>query len=171
MVSLAWHRSAGSFNNQGDYALLATLNAGQTIIRTRFNFNLAASGADLSETLAQQGEGCYVGLVTTIGNGGELVPSALTDLTDANPPSERWLWWEGRYLYINAYTGAASQSTLTAAGPAEPTDSKAQVLAPTMGAGDSLHLWLSWSVTASWPIGLTYDPYLQWWAGVLVRTP
>jgi len=171
LVHFTWYRSSGWFYAQSGSALLATLSAGQTLTRTRFNANVVAYGDGLVEALTLQGEGCHIGLVTTIGDGTEAVPSALEDLADADPPAERWLWWEARYLHMTVYTGGDQQLPLHSNGPAEPTDSRAQVLAPTMPAGDSLHLHFAFSVTGTWPVGFTYDPYVQWWASVLVRTP
>jgi hypothetical protein len=90
------------------------------------------------------------GLVTTIGNGTEAVPNALSASGDAAPPTQRWLWWETRQPVAVAIDQAAGVMSWRDSGPQEAVDAKAQVLATGIPGGDTLNLWASWAGQYAW---------------------
>lgn len=91
-----------------------------------------------------------MGLVTTIGNGGEHVPNAFSESGDAAPPTQRWIWWETRAAVPTAIDQAAGLITWRDSGPQEPPDSKVNVLATGVPGGDTLNLWASWTAVTDW---------------------
>ena len=129
---------------------MVALSAGQTLLRVRFRWGFYADTAILTD-LAFVSENLMTwGIVTTIGNGTETVPNARTASGDADPPSERWIYWETRAPTVAAISNGAGMVAWRDSGSTEETSTKGQVLAPTMPAGDSLNVWASWAAPFNW---------------------
>jgi hypothetical protein len=90
-----------------------------------------------------------LGLATTVGNGTETRPNARTGSGDQAPPTQRWIYWETRAPVVTAIDDAAGVITYRDSGPTEPTDTKGQVLATGLPAGDSLNLSSIWAPAAA----------------------
>lgn len=85
------------------------------------------------------------GICTTVGNGSETRPNARSGSADVDPPTQRWIYWETRAPVVTAIDTAAGVMTFRDSGPTEPTDTKGQVLATGLPAGDSLNLNTCWA--------------------------
>lgn len=166
MASTAWVRTVQtSYDLPQGNLLMASLAAGQSIMRIRFGWGFhATTGFDtdlhfLAENLV------VWGMVTTIGNGSETVPDPRTNPGDADPPTQRWLWWESRRPVLQA--SMPNVAIWSDSGPQEPCDAHGQVLATGIPAGDTLNLWASWAMGYDWDPG----PAFIWFgASILVKT-
>jgi hypothetical protein len=90
------------------------------------------------------------GLVTTVGNGSETPPNPQTQGGNADPPTKRWIYWETRAPVVSAINEGAGVITWRDSGATEPTQTKGQVLAQDIPAGDSLNLFSSWASAFDW---------------------
>jgi hypothetical protein len=88
---------------------------------------------------------CSFGLVTTIGNGTETRPNARTGAADAAPPTQRWIYWETRAPVITAADEGSGIVAWRDSGTGEPSETKGQVLATGIPAGDTLNLSSVWA--------------------------
>ncbi|MDE3076166.1 MAG: hypothetical protein KGJ86_12130 [Chloroflexota bacterium] len=169
-MGLAWVRSiALSENFEQDGTLLGKLNAGQTYVRVHLRWGAYGDTTDRIAISDVASNLITFGLVTTIGDGTELVPSARDQPNDADPPSQRWIYWETRQMLPAAVSPDAGVITWRDSGPTEPTDTKGQVLAPNMGIGDTLNLWAVWQAPFPWDPSGTAQVWLG--ASVLYKTP
>jgi len=170
MATYTWIRQQCSYYSLSDSTLLTSLVSGQTLTRIRFDWSGSCSAESYTDLYAAKGEMIMFGLVTTIGDGSEIPPYPLDGGADVAPPAQRWIWWEGRSTYVDAYSQSSSgTSSLATKAPGEIPDAKAQVRAPAMPAGQALNVWAVMQVDATWPDVVT--PYVQCWTSVLVRTP
>jgi hypothetical protein len=148
---------------------LLSLTPGFTLRRVRYGVSFVGSTSTLAPTSELANDFVAVGLVTISSVTGSLPPSPLTAPNDANPPLERWLWWETRRMRPRTW-GAQLKDvvTWTDDGPVEPTDAKTAVAA-NVGAGNELHLFITWqsSVTDLW--ALYGNVSGQAWWSVLVE--
>jgi hypothetical protein len=170
MATTTWNRS---FQAQTNYdlgtVLLCSIPSGSTYRRVRFSWGFVAATPTLVDIENITFAIITLGLVTTIGNGSETVPNAVTAAHDAAPPTQRWIWWESRVPVVSAMSNAAGMIVWRDSGPQEPTDTRSQVLATGIPGGDSLNLWASWAAG--------YDPWVtapaMVWvsASVLYSTP
>lgn len=152
------------------HQLLASVASGDTIKRIRFGWgfegfaSLTANLLDISQNVQ------ILGLVTTVGNGTETPPNARTASGDAAPPTQRWLWWEGRAPRPQIIASPTSDVVWFSDSPrSEADDAKGQVLATGIPGGDTLNLWASWAPAGSWDA--TGDCLLYMWASILIGTP
>lgn len=169
-MATTWYRSAFTLNPVGPTQwLLATLQTGQTLKRIRFTWGSTTVVESYSDLIGLIGAPILLGIVTTIGDGLEPVPDPAFEAGDANPPSERWLWYEGRAMYPTAFSQSATGTDIATTEPAsEPGDVKAMVRAPAMPAGEFLHVWAVGSSDFSWPSAI--DWFTWGTASVLVET-
>jgi hypothetical protein len=169
-ITTTWYRQAFTTHDVGPTTwLLATLSVGQTLKRIRFTWSGTTVVDSYSDLVSLIGAPILVGIVTTIGDGLEPVPDPAFEAGDANPPAERWLWYEGRAMYPTAYSQSDTGTNIVTTVPAsEPGDVRAMVRAPAMDAGDFLHVWVSTSADFSWPSAIRW--YVNGTASVLVET-
>lgn len=90
------------------------------------------------------------GMVTTVGNGTETPPSPNADRYDQDPPTKRWIWWEGRVPHVTAWSAESNVVNWELTLPDEPSDSKGMVLATGIPSGDTLNLWFTWQADQAW---------------------
>lgn len=128
-------------------ALLCSIPNGDTYRRVRFSWGFVGHTSSIVAMQPMCGNMIIMGLVTTIGNGGEHVPNAFSESGDAAPPTERWIWWETRAAVPTAIDQAAGLITWRDTGPQEPPDAKVNVLATGIPGGDTLNLWASWTAS------------------------
>lgn len=129
---------------------MAAIPSGQTLRRVRFSWGFAGITAIETDLPNQIYDVVTLGLVTTIGNGSETPPNALTASGDAAPPTRRWLWWETRQPVISAIDYAAGVIAWRDSGPQESVDVRSQVLATGIPAGETLNLWGSFATSYDW---------------------
>jgi len=143
-----WYRTQrSSFDFGVDSAWMCAIPSGSTYRRVRFSWGFAATTDAtvlLTDTLVNV---ISAGLVTTIGNGSESVPNAISAADDGAPPTQRWVWWESRQPVVSAIDQAAGVIAWRDSGPQEIPDVKVNVLATGIPGGDTLNLWFSWAST------------------------
>ena len=173
MASFSWTRD--SLASQGwstaqKHWLLASLAAGQTLTRARFAWWFAGT-TSLNFTMPNvMGVPMVMGLVTTIGPvATDLPPDPITQSADQHPPSQRWLWIEQRWPTIAAWDGVARTVAWQSSPPQEQVDAHGQVKAPTMVAGSTLNVWLTFRAGASWDT--TGAATVGAYANLLIRSP
>lgn len=168
-MTYAWQRKTWQSFNQSDYVLLASLVEGQTLIRTRFGWSAGGATASYTDLFSVHGEQVIMALETTIGDGSETPTLPVDDPADQDPPSQRYLWWEGRAMYVDAFPQSSSGTgSFTSKEASEFSDAKGQVKAPAMAAGDFLNLWMVYETDITWPPGVT--PYVTAWASTLIQS-
>lgn len=150
-MTLSWVRNV--FIN-GDYSsgqfLLGRLSNGQTYVRTHFQWGIYGDTADTVDLQSIAGNLIIMGIVTVFGDGTETAPNPASAPDDADPPTQRWLWWETRAPVPRTMDHAAGVVTWTDSPPPRETDIKAQVLATGVPGGDQLDLWASWASHNAW---------------------
>jgi hypothetical protein len=152
------------------HQLLASVPSGDTIMRIRFGWGFEGYVSLTANLLAVSQNIQILGLVTTVGNGTEAVPNARTASSDAAPPTQRWLWWEGRSPRPNIVASPTADVVWCSDSPrSEADDAKGQVLATGIPAGQTLNLWASWAPAGAWDS--TGDANLYMWASILLKTP
>jgi hypothetical protein len=130
--------------------LIASLQPGSTLIRVRFGWGFFGT-TDSTVALNNIASNIQIlGLVTTVGNGSETPPNARTQAGDADPPQERWLWWEGRQPVPSGSSDGGSTVTWEPSPAQEIVDAKGMVAAATIPSGQTLNLWASWAAAAAW---------------------
>lgn len=164
---IAWTRThfldtTGSLSGQQP---LATLVEGETVVRIRIDWSATAVVSSYTDWGAALGLHYFGGVVTTIGDGTETAPKPYSDPSDVNPPSERWLWLDGRLWSTDAFSQSATgDDSLQTREPAQPSDIKAQILAPAMPAGETLNVWFTWEQDPNWPTLVPVETAM--WASV-----
>lgn len=150
--------------------LIAQLAAGQTLMRTRFAWTFAGQTSASIVIPTTMSYAMVWGLVTVIGTGvSSEVPDPISAPGDAGPPSQRWLWWEARCPQVAVYDPRASVVIWESPLPQEESDARGQVRAPTMGAGQSLDVWVTFKAQQNWdPSG---QGFVSGWVSALVRSP
>jgi|GEM_PF-2051301 len=146
MVAYLWNRvgQSAEYPNLGWFGQ-DSINNGSTYRRIRFSWGFAAVSSDLVDVGAILSDPITAGFVTVIGDGTEVPPNPVSSAEDADPPTQRWLWWETRQIIPIAVDHAAGIITWRDSGPQEVPDVKTQVLATGAPAGKRLDLWFSWS--------------------------
>lgn len=162
-----WRRNtnAGTLLTAGNYWNDA-IAAGDTYMRVHIRWGFHVDSpinvdiAGLAENLVS------FGLCTMIGNGTENPPNAREASYDVDPPTQRWIYWETRAPVVSAVDQAAGVITWRDSGATEPTDTKGQVLAASIPAGDSLNLWASWATAADFLAD--YDANASIWHAISI---
>lgn len=130
--------------------LLASIPAGNTLLRTRFNWGFYGD-TPIAIDMANTAYNILAwGLVTTIGDGTETPPNARTESYDAAPPTQRWLYWEARAPAVVAIDNAAGVIAWRDSGPDAAGSTKGQVTATGIPEGQTLNLWASWAAVTFW---------------------
>lgn len=157
-MALTWVRSLAVSQPyvQGS-TLLASLNNGQTLVRVRFSWGFNGYSSLDRHLKNSFAAAMAFGIVTTIGDGTETVPSAQPPASNIAPPTQRWVWWTARSPIIVSDPGNAERFIFTDSGPDSEEDAEGQVLATGVPVGKHLNVWASW-----WPAG-AWDPNGQAW--------
>lgn len=133
------------------HSLVASVPRGSTLLRVHFGWGFYGD-TSTSDDLAGVALNLQVmGLVTTVGNGTETPPNARTASSNQVPPTQRWVFWEGRAPRIATYDSAGSLVIWQDSGSQEPVQTKAMVSAKSIPSGDTLNLWASWAPGLAWP--------------------
>lgn len=142
----SWRRNTFvGFDMGPTYNWEDAISAGNTYLRChiRWGFHLDAPIATDIQNICSNI--VTLGLATTVGNGSETRPNARSGSADVDPPTQRWIYWETRAPVVSAIDDAAGVITFRDSGATEPSDTKGQVLATGLPAGDSLNLSSIWS--------------------------
>lgn len=90
------------------------------------------------------------GLCTVIGDGSESPPEAATSSIDTDPPTQRWIYWETLAPVLQGISHEDGMAVWGNSAQTEPTQTRGQVLATGLPAGDTLNLWASWQSSILW---------------------
>src|SRR5215469_832782 len=149
-----WSRTffAGmGWTTTGGHEILASVPAGQTLRRVRWSWGFAGLTNTAVDMVNGQSLIMIGGLVTTIGNGSETVPLAITNRNDETSEAQRWLWWEARVPAITAVDSAHDVIVWESRAPQEQVDTAVQVHAPgTIPVGQTLNLSFSFQADTAW---------------------
>ena len=151
MADFTWTRRVNADQSwtAGTY-LLASVPQGATLYRVRFAWGFYGFTSQTANIMSQLTDTQVFGLVTTVGDGSESVPNPMSDPGNADPPTQRWLWWEGRQPQIMAYSDSADAVWYRDTPLGEPTDMQAMVSAKSIGAGEFVNVWASWAPFYDW---------------------
>lgn len=142
LTNYSWLRGTQTLNwATTQWALIDSLGAGITIRRIRFRWGFYGDTNAMTDLAAIASHLMVFGLVTTVGNGTEIPPDPFTAPNDADPPTQRYLYWEARAPVITAVDSAGGIVAWRDSGSTEETSTRGQVLATGLPAGDSLNLW------------------------------
>lgn len=149
------------------FDLIASVPRGDTLVRVHFgwgfNGNTRSSAAvyDVERNLQ------VMGIVTTVGNGSETPPNARTQSGDQVPPTQRWIYWEGRAPRLVGWDSGGDVALWNDSGPQAIVDTKGMVSAKTIPAGDTLNVWASWAAATAWESNGRVN--LWYWASLLYQ--
>lgn len=145
--------------------LLVSVPRGSTLLRTHFGWGWQGFTAADAAWLGVSRNIQVMGICTTVGDTTESVPNARTQAGDESPPTERWLYWEGRSSILVAEDRTDTVSFWTNSLPQAVVDSKSQVSAKAIAAGDTLNVWASWAAASDWSASGNVELWL--WSSVL----
>lgn len=146
-----WRRQTQtSFSTSAGSWWIDAIPAGARYVRCHFRWGFYGDSPFETDLQEYTNTIVVMGLCTTYGNGSETPPNVLTQSNDQDPPAQRWIYWEGRGVYVTSIAEASNIVTWRDTGSSEPTDTKAQVKAAAPPAGDTLNLWAVWGLTGSW---------------------
>ena len=123
---------------------------GQTLVRAHLRWGAygdTSTAVDMSQIPTNI---VTLGIVTTVGTGSETPPNARSASGDADPPTQRWTYWETRSFKPTAISADLGVITWTDTGATEPTDTRGQVLAQDIPDGQYLNIWASWASAYAW---------------------
>lgn len=152
-MAFRWVRSqqgAGQFSTTQQNVLLASLVAGETLVRSRIFWGISgwtSTDVDLTSNMANW---LASGIVTTVGNGTEAVPDVILHPGNAAPPTQRWLFIESRHVTPTLWHADDRVAAWRDTGAQEPPDSKGEVLATGLPSGDTLNVWWTTKAEFSW---------------------
>lgn len=146
-------RGDGSWSTTQQNVLIASLTAGQTLMRSRIYWGFSGYTSTDVDLRSQMANFLVSGLVTTVGNGTEAVPDILLHAGNASPPTQRWLFWEGRHPIVGTWDGNSETVTWRDSGVQEAPDVEGQVLATGLPTGDTLNVWWATKAEFSWDPG------------------
>lgn len=151
MVTYNWFRTNnGGVGWHSNATWQCAIPAGSTYRRVRFSWGFAGWTPSIVDIQPMCELQAVMSLVTTIGNGSETPPNPATTPADVDPPTQRFLWYESRTAVVTAIDNDAGLITYRDSGPQEIVDTRAQVLATGIPAGDTLNLWASWGTGGTW---------------------
>jgi hypothetical protein len=170
MTTSTWARTVeAALSWDADYSLICSVPQGSTLLRAHFGWGWSGvSAADVSYSVMAQNLQ-VMGLVTTVGDGSEVPPNARTAAGDADPPTERWLYWEARATELVAVDPTGTTAYWSNSLNQAPVDTKGMVSAKTIAADDDVNLWASWAPSYGWDVSGSVN--LWYWASVLYQTP
>lgn len=168
-----WHRGQRPGLAYGIHQQpLTRLNAGDSVLRVLFG--IKADGfwtnpgtATQLELQSSMNNLTAFGIVTTIGNGAEAVPSPIGQPDDVAPPTQRWLFNAASTMSLTSFSGTSSTWTMGFRANWESNQSEGMVLATGLPAGDTLGVWLSIDTTSGpWATPSAGDIawYTIWWS-------
>jgi hypothetical protein len=131
-------------------SLIVSVPRGSTLLRVHFGWGFYGDTSSTADLAAVSTNLQVMGLVTTVGNGTETAPNARTASGNASPPTQRWIYWEGRAPKIAAFTSGGMIALWQDSGSQEPVQTKGMVSAKTIPSGDTLNLWASWAAAGTW---------------------
>lgn len=141
-----WRRNTFvTANISGSFNWEDAISAGNSYIRCHIRWGFYLDCPVTTDFAGVAANIVTLGLVTTVGNGSESRPNARTQAADQAPPTQRWIYWETRSPVMTALDEAAGVASWRDSGATEPSDTKGQVLATGIPAGDSLNLSTSWA--------------------------
>lgn len=143
-MAFRWVRSqrgAGLWSTTQQNVLLASLVAGETLIRSRIFWGVSGMTTTTVDASQMMVNWLASGIVTTVGNGTEAVPDVVLHPGNAAPPTQRWLYVESRHVRPTVFDATNDIAVWADTGPQEPPDSKGEVLATGLPAGDTLNVW------------------------------
>lgn len=152
-MAFRWVRSqrgAGAFSSTQQNVLLASLVAGETLIRSRIFWGVSGMTGTSTHGSTMMANWLASGLVTTVGNGSEAVPDVILHPGNAAPPTQRWLYVESRHFRPTVWSADSGVVVWADTGPQEPPDSKGEVLATGLPAGDTLNVWWTTKAEFNW---------------------
>jgi hypothetical protein len=150
-MATQWIRSIQAANGNGrTWISVANLTAGSAIIRNRIRWGFYADTSNLVDAAFVAQNVFTFGLVTTVGNGTEIPPDPRTGAFDADPPTQRWIYWECRAPVVSSWDSSGGVVAWRDSGATEETQTKGQVLATGLPGGDTLNLWATWNSPYSW---------------------
>jgi hypothetical protein len=130
--------------------LLASVAAGNTILRVHLTWGMAGDTDVDTDYAAVATNILTMGLVTTVGNGSEAVPNARTASADQVPPTQRWIYWETQGIRPNYIDASVGSVGWVGQASTDPRSTRGQVLATGIPGGDTLNLWASWASPFAW---------------------
>jgi hypothetical protein len=146
---------------------IAQVPPGGTLLRVHFGWGFFGHTSSEESVTATCANILAFGLVTTVGAGGGPPPNARSASFDAAPPSQRWVHWSSRAPRL---AGITDRLMVWADSPHEEAqDTKAQVSAATVPAGQFLNLWASWAGAGAWSVTGLVEVWF--WASALYSTP
>lgn len=149
------------------HSLIASVPRGDSLLRIHFGWGFYGDTSSSTSLLNVAQNLQVMGIVTTVGNGTETVPNARTAAGNASPPTQRWVYWEGRAPKIAGIDDGLSLAIWQDSGAQEPVQTEAQVSAATIPAGDSLNVWASWAPGSAWDATGTVE--LWYYASLLYK--
>lgn len=152
-MAFRWIRSqrgAGTWSTTQQNVLLASLAAGETLIRSRIFWGVSGWTSTNTDVGTMMANWLASGLVTTVGNGTEAVPDVILHPENASPPTQRWVYVESRHVRPTVFDATNRIAIWADTGPQEPPDSKGEVLATGLPAGDTLNVWWTTKAEFSW---------------------
>lgn len=130
--------------------IIVNVPRGATLLRVHFGWGFYGDTSATTDLQSVSQNLQVMGIVTTVGNGTETVPDARSSSSDVAPPTQRWIYWEGRAPRLAAYDGTAALAFWQDSGAQEPVDTKGQVSGKTIASGDTLNVWASWAAAGAW---------------------
>lgn len=170
-MGYTWYRSSTTSDLYSSGLFWAcAIPSGSTYRRVRWSWGFSGDTNDTTSMDLVRSNYLVMGLVTTIGNGGETVPQPISSPNDAASPTQRWIWWEARQPVIAAVSHAAGVFAWRDSGVQEVPDVQVPVLATGIPGGDTLNLWASWqSKAGAWDFSGSASVWVA--TSVLYRSP
>ena len=146
-----WTRGQVHSLNWGYNAFqIATVPAGLTLQRVRFQWGMWGVTPLVSPTAATATQLMVFGLYTTPSTVGGSPPSPYTSAGDPSPPMQRWVYWEARFPVIMGQVhGRPGAVQWRDSGAGQELSSKGMVLA-NVASPATLDVYMVWDVAAAW---------------------
>jgi hypothetical protein len=148
-----WSRSApAGLSWTANKQIIAAIPQGGVLRCVRFSWGFSGYTSQTANILQTLQQLMVFGIVTTVGNGTESVPNPRTAPNNAAPPTQRWLWWEGRAPQVESYSDSADAVFYRDTPQGEPTNVQSMVSGATIPSGDDLNVWASWAPPGPWDV-------------------
>jgi hypothetical protein len=165
MTVYTWVRSwttVAALANQS--AKMAVVPRGSVLRRVHYGWSMMGTTSTLYSAPDIMDTVIGVGVITGFPDTSYVPPNPLVTPGDPAPPTNRWIWWENRWLRPRTW-GAHDDDVVTweDTGPIESTDTHSLVLANTP-AGQNLGVFLSWGTTRTDFTAAGYARVSAWWS-------
>lgn len=151
MTAFSWSRVRSTNEPWGpSFQNLAAIPRGGTLRAIRFSWGFYGFTSQTATIIDTLGNGQVMGLCTVVGSGSPTPPNPLTDPTNVDWPTQRWLWWEYRAPQVQTYSDAADAVWYRDTPLGEPTVGQSMVSAAGIPSGDSLFVYASWAPKSDW---------------------